>query len=211
MPNRELLIILSYLLGAIPVGYIVGKLWKNVDIRQHGSGNIGFTNVLRVAGKLPGIVVLLLDVGKGFVPVLLASQFAENINLSGFMTVPALCGLAAIIGHDWPVYLKFRGGKGISTTIGVFFALNWRVTLVGLVIWLIVVIITRYVSLGSILFAVSLPITAVILLHLILQIENWVAILISSAIAAVIAIYRHKGNIGRLLNGAERKIGQTDC
>jgi len=202
-------VVLSYFFGAIPFGYIVSKLWKNIDIRQYGSGNIGFTNVLRVAGKAPGIVVLLLDVGKGLLPVLLASQLVETVELSRFMTVPALCGLASIIGHNWTIYLKFRGGKGISTTIGAFLALNWQVTLTGIVIWFVVVIITRYVSLGSILFVVSLPITTVIF-YLIPQvkIENWIAILILSAITAVMAIYRHKGNIGRLLSGTERKIGQ---
>lgn len=202
-------IILSYLLGAIPFGYIVTKSWKKVDVRQHGSGNIGFTNTLRVAGKIPGLIVLLCDIGKGLLPVLIFSQLPETVELGGFMTVPALCGLAAIVGHDWPLYLKFKGGKGISTTIGVFLALDWRVTLVGLVIWLIAVIVTRYVSLGSILFVASLPVTTVVFeLILKVEVEAWVAISISSAIAAVIAIYRHKGNINRLLGGKERKIGQ---
>jgi len=202
-------LILSYLLGAIPFGYIVSKLWKNIDIRQYGSGNIGFTNVLRVAGKSPGIVVLLLDVGKGLLPVLLISQFTEAMELGKFMTLPALCGLASIIGHNWPIYLKFRGGKGVSTTIGAFLALTWQVTLVGLVIWLVIVIITRYVSLGSILFVVSLPITTVVL-HLSprVEIEDWIAILISSVIVAVMVVYKHKGNLCRLLSGTERKFGQ---
>lgn len=203
------IVLSSYLLGAIPFGYIVAKLWKKVDVRQHGSGNIGFTNVLRVTGKGPGFVVLVLDICKGLLPVLLFSQLTETVELGKFMTVPALCGLAAIVGHDWPVYLKFSGGKGISTTIGAFLALNWQVTLVGIVVWFLVVIITRYVSLGSILFVVSLPVTTLIF-HLIpqLTVEDWIAISISSAIAAVIAIYRHKGNINRLLTGTERKIGQ---
>lgn len=205
-------VILSFLLGFIPFGYIVVRLWKNVDIRQHGSGNIGFTNALRVAGKIPGIIVLLFDIGKGMAAVLLVSKLAAEIGetaetnkfiteLFKFTTMPALCGLAAIIGHD------AVGGKGISTTIGVFLALKWPVMLVGLVVWFAVVIFTRYVSLGSILLVVSLPI-ATFVFHRIPQVEleNWGTIFILSVVVAALAIFKHRRNIGRLLRGTERKI-----
>ena len=206
-------IICSYLLGAIPFGYIVTKLWVNTDIRQHGSGNIGFTNVLRVAGKLAGLIVLFLDIGKGIASVLLISKLSsasQTLPISSLsMSISSLCGLAAIVGHNWSVYLKLKGGKGISTTIGVFLALNWQVTLVGIIVWFVIVFFTRYVSLGSILFVISLPITTA-LFHIMPQvkIENWTTILILSVITVVMAIYKHRGNIYRLFKGTERKIGQ---
>jgi len=204
-------IILSYFLGSVPFGYIITKFWKNIDVRNYGSGNIGFTNVLRTAGKFPGIIVLLLDIGKGFVSVLFIPQLAEITEFGGFITLPVICGLASIVGHNWSILFLFKGGKGISTTIGVFLAASWEVAIIGVIIWFIVVIITRYVSLGSILFVLSLPIT-VLVLHFtpyeIIKKENWISILILSIIAAFMAIYKHRGNIGRLLAGEERKIGQ---
>ncbi|MBU1615979.1 glycerol-3-phosphate acyltransferase, partial [bacterium] len=111
-----ILIIISYLIGSIPAGFIVGRL-KGIDIREHGSGNIGFTNVLRTLGPLPGAVVFATDLAKGIIPVYLSRIFLENEGL------PVICGLAAILGHSFTIFLKFKGGKGVLTTTGVFLAL----------------------------------------------------------------------------------------
>ena len=197
-------ILLSYLVGAIPLGYIIGKLWKGIDIREHGSGNIGFTNVLRVVGTVPGAIALILDIGKGVAAVVGIARLGEaNLGI-----LPVLCGIAAIIGHNWTIYLGFKGGKGIATTIGVFIALEPIATLVSLVVWIIVVAITRYVSLGSILFAISLPI-AIFVIKLAGK-QYITAVLVVAIFAMVFAVYKHRSNIGRLLNGTERKIGQKE-
>jgi len=186
----------------------MGRLW-GVDVRQHGSGNIGFTNVLRVIGKIPGVIVLVLDIGKGVVAVLGIALLSE-IKLSGANILPVLCGIAAICGHNWTIFFKFRGGKGIATTIGVFLALNYIATLIAIAVWFATVIITRYVSFGSILLVLCLPIATSIQGGF----SGWdtqrTAILIAAILAAILAIYRHKGNISRLLRGEERKFGQKE-
>ena len=199
-----ILILLSYLIGAIPFGYITGKLWKGIDVREHGSGNIGFTNVLRVVGTVPGFIVMILDISKGVVAVVGIAKLGE-INLT---VLPVLCGIAAIIGHNWTIYLDFKGGKGIDTTIGVFIALNPIATLVSLVVWAIAVKITRYVSLGSILFVICLPI-AIFLINLVSK-QYITTVLVAAIFAMVFAVYKHRSNIERLLNGTEHKIGQKE-
>ncbi|MFQ6040443.1 MAG: glycerol-3-phosphate 1-O-acyltransferase PlsY [Candidatus Poribacteria bacterium] len=197
-------ILLSYLVGAIPFGYIIGRLWKGIDIREYGSGNIGFTNVLRAIGTVPGFIVMLLDIGKGVAAVAgIAKLGAANLTI-----LPVLCGVASIIGHNWTIYLNFKGGKGIDTTIGVFIALEPIATVISLVVWVIAVAITRYVSLGSILFVICLPI-AIWAINLV-GTQNITAILAAAIVATVFAIYKHRSNIARLLNGTERKIGQKE-
>ena len=197
-------ILLSYLVGAIPFGYIIGKLWKGIDVREHGSGNIGFTNVLRAVGTVPGFIVMILDIGKGVAAVVGIARLGEaNIGI-----LPVLCGIAAIIGHNWTIYLKFKGGKGIDTTIGVFIAFEPIATVVSLIVWVIAVVITRYVSLGSILFVICLPI-AIFALNLVSN-QYITAVLVAAIFAMVFAVYKHRSNIGRLLNGKEHKIGQKE-
>jgi len=200
----SILILLSYLVGAIPFGYIIGKLWKGIDVREHGSGNIGFTNVLRTVGTVPGFIVMILDICKGVVAVVGIAKLGE-LNLA---ILPVLCGLAAIIGHNWTVYLKFKGGKGIDTTIGVFIVLNPIATLVSLAIWIIAVAITRYVSLGSILFVICLPI-AIFVINLANK-QYITTVLVAAIFAMVFAVYKHLSNIERLLNGTEHKIGRKE-
>ncbi|MBD3185039.1 glycerol-3-phosphate 1-O-acyltransferase PlsY [Candidatus Poribacteria bacterium] len=199
-----LALILSYLLGAIPNGYIMGKL-KGLDIRKHGSGNIGFTNVLRVMGTLPGAVVLVADVGKGLLSVLLISRLGtiQPNPLSPYM--PVLCGGLAMIGHVWPVYLKFRGGKGVASSLGIFFALYWPGGLASLIVWFIIVGITRYVSLGSLLLCLTF------LISTFLRGGEYIwGIRIMAIVINIIVIFRHKGNIQRLINGTERKFGKRE-
>ena len=197
-------ILLSYLVGAIPFGYIIGRLWKGIDIREHGSGNIGFTNVLRAVGTVPGAIALILDIGKGVATVVGIARLGE----ANLAILPVLCGIAAIIGHNWTIYLEFKGGKGIATTIGVFIALEPIATLISLAVWVITVAITRYVSLGSILLVICLPI-AIFAIKLASK-QYITAVLVAAIFAMVFAVYKHRSNIGRLLNGTERKMGQKE-
>lgn len=204
-----LAIILSYLVGAVPSAYIIVKLVKGVDIRNYGSGNVGFTNALRVIGFLPGIIVLLADIGKGLLAVLIISKLGgikPNILLP---YMPVLCAFFAIIGHIWTVFLKFHGGKGVATSLGIFFGLNWLAGLLSLIVWLLVVAITRYVSLGSILLCITFCI--VIFIdggHYVFDNINIWSIRALGIVITALVIYKHKSNIQRLLKGEERKFGQ---
>jgi len=190
-----LVIVVSYLLGSVSFSVLLAKLLKGIDIRQYGSGNAGATNTLRVLGKGPAILVLLLDVLKGVAAVWL------GIWVGGWGTwVPALCGIAAIIGHNWPLYFRFRGGKGIATTIGVMATLClWPALLAG-IIAILSIFITRYVSLGSLIFVALTPVA--LLLTGFTQPVLWTSIII-----AVFAFWRHRTNIVKIVEGRENKIG----
>ena len=146
-----LALIAAYLIGSLSVGYLVGKLGKGIDVRKYGSGNVGSTNILRTLGILPAILVLILDMAKGFVAVYLALWLTAN------PTVAMLSGLAAVVGHNWPVWFGFRGGRGIATSIGVILAFNPTVFGVLTLIGVLIIIITRYVSLASIIGASLFP------------------------------------------------------
>jgi len=187
------LVVLSYLIGSVPTGLLIVRLVTGVDIRQHGSGNIGTVNVLRVAGTPTAVLVLAVDVLKGLVPVLLAVHFLEG------PWAIVLCGLAAIAGHNWSVFLGFRGGKGIATSFGVILGLSLPAALAAAAVWVVVVAVTRYASLGSLCGVVSLP----LVLWWRHQPTAYVAF---GVIAAVFAVYRHRENIARLAAGTERKI-----
>ncbi|WP_174520476.1 glycerol-3-phosphate 1-O-acyltransferase PlsY [Desulfolucanica intricata] len=187
-------IIISYLIGSIPFGYLVGRLWKGIDIRELGSGNIGTTNVWRNLGPVAGIISLLGDAGKGALAVLIAKQ------LGGPSTV-LLASLAVLAGHSYPVFLKFKGGKIVATGLGVLLSIAPLVALIAAIVWLLFVGISRYVSLGSIAAAVCVPVSMLIL------VDKWQVILFGFIIS-FFAIYKHRDNIKRLLAGTEYKIGQ---
>lgn len=191
-------IVVSYLVGAIPTGLIVVRLLTGEDIRRHGSGNIGTVNVLRVAGAGTAAVVLVVDILKGLLPVL----FAAAMTSSAWTVV--LAGLAAIAGHNWSVFLKFQGGKGIATSFGVLFGLSWPAAAVAAAVWILTVAITRYSSLGSLLGVVSVPIT----LWRLRQPEEYVYF---GIIAALLAVYRHRANIQRLVAGTELHITDREA
>lgn len=201
----------SYLIGSLPFGLWVG-LAKGVDIRTLGSKNIGATNVLRVLGPVPGALVFALDTLKGAVGILIASQtkFApfETTTFSGpdpiRMPFLVLIGLCAVLGHTFSPFLKFKGGKGIATSLGVLLALSWQVALVCLGIWIVCVTITRYVSLASLLAAAGLPITS----YLLLNGEDRTWMLGLTIALLVLVTVKHRVNIGRLLDGTESKFGQ---
>jgi len=186
-------IIVGYLIGAIPTGLIVVRLISGEDIRRHGSGNIGTVNVLRVAGAGTAAVVLAVDILKGMVPVMLAVRM-------GFPPWTVVAGgLAAIAGHNWSVFLKFQGGKGIATSFGVLLALSWPAAAVAAAVWVVAVAITRYSSLGSLLAMVSVPLS----LRWLRQPDAYVSF---GIIAALFAVYRHRANIRRLVTGTELHI-----
>ncbi|MHB1127290.1 MAG: glycerol-3-phosphate 1-O-acyltransferase PlsY [Bacillota bacterium] len=189
-----IILIASYLIGAIPVAYIAGRYFKGIDIRRVGSGNVGATNVLRSLGPLPAALVLVGDVAKGVVTVLWGGAV-------GGTDLGLLAGLAAMAGHNWSIFLGFRGGRGVATGLGLFLALSPKVALIGLVIFIVIVLLTRYVSLGSILAASSLPV-------LFLAYYEPISYFFVSLLAALLIIYRHRPNIQRLMKGTETKFGQ---
>lgn len=191
-----IIVIISYLIGCFSSGYYVGKLFKKVDIRTQGSGNAGATNVVRVMGKRLGVLTFLLDFSKGIIAVLIG-YWIMGYN-GGLVAV-----IFVVIGHDWPINLGFRGGKGIATTIGGLAVLNFPIALVSVIFGVIVALISKYVSLGSILFLIVIPI-----LSLILKTNYSNLFLIATIILSIIGIYRHKDNIKRLRIGTENKIGR---
>jgi len=206
-----LAVLLSYLLGAAPFGLIAGLLLKGVDIRQHGSRNIGATNATRVLGRPIGIAVHMLDIGKGFVP---AFCFPRLFFPPGHSLVPALgiaCGLGAIVGHIFPIYLRFRGGKGMATSLGVFLGLAWLPTVVAMVLWAVVRQATRYVSVASMTAIAAIPLGMAFLPDpLAGGARTWcrAELVVFGAAVAALVIARHKANIARLLQGVEHKIGE---
>jgi glycerol-3-phosphate acyltransferase PlsY len=192
-----LLLIGSYLLGSLPFGLWIAKLWKGVDIRTVGSGNIGSTNVGRVCGPVAGGLVFVLDVLKGFAPPLLA----RNLGLSS--PWPLLAGLMAIVGHNYPIWLGFKGGKGIATSGGALFGVAPYTGLSASAVFLIVLLTLRYVSVGSIAAAFSLP------FFMILFYRGDRYQLAFGIAAGVMAIYKHRSNILRLRAGTEPKVSLT--
>ncbi|OMF20980.1 acyl-phosphate glycerol 3-phosphate acyltransferase [Paenibacillus sp. FSL H7-0331] len=188
-------ILIGYLLGSVSFSLLAGKLLKGIDIRNHGSGNAGATNTLRVLGVGPGVTVLLLDALKGVIAVMLGSWLGGGSSL-----LLVLCGVAAIAGHNWPIFYGFRGGKGIATTIGVMITLAFVPVLIAGAAAILVIAITRYVSLGSLLLTALLPI-------FIWSMGFPMEIFIVSLILFVFAWYRHRSNIVKLLHGKENKLG----
>jgi len=185
----------AYLIGAIPVGYVVARLGGGVDIRRAGSGNIGATNVLRTLGKGAAIATLVGDIAKGFAAVSIARW-------AGAEPAWAAAGaVLAIVGNCWPVFLKFRGGKGVATGFGAFLALAPWATGPAALVWVLVVATLRYVSLGSVMACVCLPLGVAVLGY------PWTYTAAALA-AAIIIIYRHRENLARLLRGSETRLGQ---
>jgi glycerol-3-phosphate acyltransferase PlsY len=191
--------IVAYLLGSIPFGLLLTKLFGGGDVRQAGSGNIGATNVARVAGPLPGILTLLLDAAKGAAAVWLAARFSNDS-----ATWMVIAALAALIGHCFPVWLKFRGGKGVATAAGVFLMLSPLALLGSVIVFVLVVAFWRYVSLGSIAAAAAMP----LLIYLLWAPRHAppLAVTFGALAAAVLVIYKHDANIQRLIEGEEPKF-----
>lgn len=193
-----LFIIVAYFFGSLPTGVWIGKKFKGIDIRQHGSKNSGATNAYRVLGAKYGIMVLIADALKGYIPLFIANRFG----ITGGMLV--FLGLVAILGHTFSIFLNFNGGKGVATSLGVFLYLIPNVIGILVVVFIAVVYFSRYISLGSIVCAILLPI-----LTFILPVrggENKVSLLIITTLVGVFVVYKHKSNIVRILNGTENKF-----
>lgn len=188
----------AFCLGGVPFGYLAGQMIRGIDIRKHGSGNTGATNVLRVLGPGIGIPVLILDIFKGVVAVTAAGYWSDASWL------PVVCGLAAVAGHIFTPFLGFRGGKGVATASGVFMALTPLAFLGALFLFILTVFITRYVSLGS-MIAVTALFTILLIQNILGDFDQpWRLIL--AGLVAVLIIVRHRTNIGRLIQGRENKL-----
>jgi len=196
-----ILIACAYLLGSLPFGLMVGRWVRGVDIRKFGSGNIGFSNVLRVLGPGPASLVLVGDTLKGVIPVVVGRRLLVSWGVSPADLWVLAVALAAILGHSFSVFCGFRGGRAVATALGTLLGLCWPSALIALSIWLALVAATRYISLGSMVAALSVP-TYIALAH---RPPSWIAFW--SAIALLIVV-RHLPNIKRLLSGTETKIGQ---
>ncbi len=206
-----LLIVGCYLLGSIPFSYLITRLVSGDDIRMQGSGNVGATNVLRTQGKLPGIFALVLDLAKGWFAIWLARYLIAmpswpwpTDGSGGALTSKAfwlgLAALLAVVAHVYPLWLGFRGGKGVATAAGVFFGLNAGAMGIGVVVFLVVALTSRYVSLGSVASAASMP----PVLRYVFHEPKW--IVISSALVALLIIVKHQSNIRRILGGSEHRF-----
>ena len=196
-------LLLGYLLGSIPSGFLAGKWCKGLDLRTIGSGSTGATNVLRNVGKKPALAVFLVDVAKGAAAVLLAGILNPTSALIDWIQV--LAGLAALSGHIWPVWLGFKGGKAVATGFGMFLGLSWPVGLACFGMFMAVFSISRIVSLASVVAAVSLP-----LLMAAGSASN--ANLVMALVAMLLVLWRHRTNIQRLINGTEPQVGEKpDC
>ena len=190
----------AYLLGSIPFGVLAGRS-RGVDVRKHGSGNIGFSNVLRVLGPGPAVLVFVADVLKGAVPMLAGRWLLSAWDVGHADLWLLAVGLAPILGHAFSVFLGFRGGRAVATTLGVLLGMVWQAGLVGLGVWIVVVAITRYISVASITASAAVP---VFMAFSGVRLE-WT--LFWTVVAALI-ILRHVPNLGRLLEGRESKIGE---
>ncbi len=199
-------IVLAYLLGSISFSYLLVRMLKGIDVRTVGSGNAGATNVLRTAGRGPALLALLLDAGKGA----LAVAVARALEVSP--VVVAAVGFAAVLGHVYPLFFGFRGGKGVATAAGTLGTLIPLATLGALAVFVVVVLVTRYVSLGSILAAFTFP-----MLALGLELAGWTgqseadgyrALVAGSSTIAALVVWKHRANLARLIDGQENKIGE---
>ena len=190
-------VLIAYLIGSIPTGYIIVKLFKGEDIRTIGSGSTGATNVKRAMGKKWFFIVLLLDAFKGALPVILAKIFATVFVSIGL--IPVLCAIAAILGHSKSIFLNFSGGKSVASGVGTIIALNWHVGLIIAAIWAFVTYLSKYVSLGSIIALAISP----VLMYLF---EQPIAYVFYCVLGAVYITYLHRENVKRLIKGVENKV-----
>ncbi|KUG27066.1 acyl-phosphate:glycerol-3-phosphate o-acyltransferase plsy [hydrocarbon metagenome] len=214
MLNLIIIVILSYLVGAIPTSIIITRWVKGIDIRQHGSGNAGGTNVFRVLGWKYGVLTIILDALKGAVAVIIIARlylgsfpFPNATPFDDFTLVQIIAGLVAVVGHIWTVFAGFKGGKGIATSLGFLIAIITVDMFIALGVFFLVVTISRYVSLGSILAAVSVPLILIVRENVFnVEISGYHTILPFAILIALLVIYTHRANVGRLLNGSESRI-----
>tara|TARA_B100001079_G_C16359351_1_gene492134 strand:- start:139 stop:786 length:648 start_codon:yes stop_codon:yes gene_type:complete len=203
------LLILSYLTGSIPTSIIVSRVAKNIDIREHGSGNAGATNVYRILGWKYALIVLSLDIFKAWLPTAIyATKIFLSISIPDIGFIQILCGFSAVLGHTYPIFAGFKGGKGVGSLIGVLLALFPFAFPLCLIVAIFVVVTTGYVSLGSIFAAISLPIIILILPGLGIITPN-LSLVIFSLLVPWFVIYTHRSNISRIRNGTENRFDKA--
>jgi glycerol-3-phosphate acyltransferase PlsY len=192
---RIIAAVVSYLVGSVPTGYLLVRWTGRQDVRQFGSRSTGATNVLRVRGLKTALLVAAIDVLKGFLPAFLA------LRLTGDPVFAALCAFLSVVGHCFPFSIGFRGGKGVATSLGAYAAIAWQPCAVGVVVFGLIAGLTRLVSLGSILGSVAIPVAA-------LAFGAPGGVVAWSLAISALVVFQHRGNIGRLLKGKERKLGE---
>lgn len=195
--------IIAYLIGSISFSVIISKKMAGFDVREKGSKNAGSTNVLRTVGKKAAVITLLCDVLKGVVAVLIAyivGKFVDNVDKAILVQVAALC---VVIGHTFPIFFKFKGGKGVATSLGIVLLLNWQIGLICLVFALVLMILTRMVSLGSISAAILFPVLTIFITENYLVEGNYI---IFGILLAAFVVYNHRANVKRILTGTENKL-----
>jgi glycerol-3-phosphate acyltransferase PlsY len=193
--NNGLLLLIAYLIGSLPIGLFVGKMVKGIDIRDFGSGNIGASNVWRILGPVWGILVFLLDVTKGLLPTIIAHR-SPNAPI----WIPIATGVAAILGHNFSPFLRFKGGKGVATSLGVAFGLSWQGALIGFAVWGLLLLLTRYISLASM---IATTIGAICIWQF--NGHHW-PYAVFAFLATFFVIFTHRANIQRLRDGTERRV-----
>jgi len=185
--------VIGYLMGCVSTGLIVSKAYGHIDIRNHGSGNAGMTNVMRTLGWLPGFLAFAGDMLKGLLATFIGKWIAGNIGM-------CVGGLFAVVGHNWPVFFRFKGGKGISTSFGFILATDWRIALILIGVQFVILLSTGFMSLASLASSVMFFVLAIVFDH------HNIAYLVTAFIAMSMSIYSHRANIGRLLRGEENRL-----
>ena len=199
--------VIAYLLGSISFSVVITKKFAGIDVRKQGSGNAGATNVLRTAGKLPGILTFLFDFLKCVIAILLSMLVAKLFALSGsyLQYIKYVAGILCMVGHIFPLYFGLKGGKGVTVAAAAVLMLDWRCFIIGIGVFIIMVLITRIVSLSSLLASVSVPVSMLIL-RLVCRQDNVAANVLLVSVIVVIIFIKHKANIARLLKGTEPRI-----
>jgi acyl phosphate:glycerol-3-phosphate acyltransferase len=199
-----LIVVIAYLLGSIPFGYLIVRVGAGDDIRDRGSGNIGAANVARNAGLGAGLLTLLLDAGKGYAAVLIANRWSDGSNNARWMMAAAI---AAVVGHMFPVWLSFKGGKGVATSLGVFIPICREAAVAAVILWILIVAFWRYSSLGSVVAAAAMPVFVYLLYaprH-----APPAYITLGTIFVSLLVLAKHRGNIERLIAGDEPRIKST--
>ncbi len=207
MPKIILLLSSSYLLGSIPFSILISRIFKKIDIREYGSKNPGASNVFRVVGPVAGTIVLILDIGKGFVAVFFLANLLGDGTVLSPIYLQLLAGVSVILGHIFSIFVRFRGGKGIAVGAGALLALIPLELTLAVLVFAFMVGITRYVSLGSLSAAIFISLSLILEKYLLKQDQPFILIL-TCFILTLLVFYTHRENIKRLLNGTEHKIGQ---
>ena len=195
--------IIAYLIGSINFSVIISKKMAGFDVREKGSGNAGTTNMLRAVGKKAAAITLICDILKGVVAILIAMLIGKILKSSNTALLVQIAGVAVILGHTFPIFFKFKGGKGVATSLGVLIMSNWQIGLICLVFALVLMVLTQMVSVGSIAAAILYPVLTLFIPQNYIVSGNY---LIYSIILAVLIVFNHRENVKRLLNGTENKI-----